>query len=60
MNLTALFSNPFKKHDHFCQKSMRFFWSTGDIDTSNGMLELSGSYRNKDDAWFAEFLRECR
>ena len=58
---TDLKSNPYpeKAASAMVQKSMSMFWSN-DIDAMTGMTELTHSYRQRLDPWFAEFLRQCR
>ena len=58
---TDLKSTPYpeKAASPMVQKSMNFFWNKG-IDSFTGMSELTHSYRQAMDPWFAEFLRQCR
>ena len=58
---TDLKSTPYpdKAASPMVQKSMSMFWSRG-VDSLTGMTELTHSYRQGLDPWFAEFLRQCR
>ena len=58
---TDLKSTPYPKNaaSPMVQKSLTFFWNRS-IDSFTGMSELTHSYRQAMDPWFAEFLRQCR
>ena len=58
---TDLKSTPYpeKGASAMVQKSMNMFWNHAE-DSLNGMTELTKSYRQNLDPWFAELLRQCR
>ena len=56
---TDLKSNPFLTYSPMIQKVMAMFWSRSK-DSFTHMTELTESYRQKLDPWFADFLHQCR